>query len=364
MIKRTITSIFILLFLIAPFSLQAEDGYRAWLRYDKIENEKVLNAYRSQFTNVVFKGDSPTFRAAQKELKKGLFGLLDTNISFDNSSFQNGSLLIGTPSSLSDFEELNLEPLLQYSGNEGFVIQKHEIKGKVITLVTANTDIGVMYGVFHLLRMMQTHQYLEGVSVSTSPKIEQRILNHWDNLNRLVERGYAGLSLWDWGRLPEHEDPRYTDYARLNASMGINGTVLNNVNADPRILTNEFLEKVEVLANIFRPYGIKVYLSVNFQSPIEVGNLETADPLAPEVQKWWKEKAAEIYERIPDFGGFLVKADSEGQPGPFKYNRTHAEGANMLADALQPHNGLLIWRAFVYSPEQTDRFREAYDEFV
>lgn len=364
MIRQASTYLLLFLFLTAPFALQAEDGYRAWLRYDKIDNEEVLKLYRAQFNSVIFRGDSPTLRAAEKELKDGLYGLLDAEIPFDNSSVRNGSLLLGTRAELSEFKDLNLEPLLAESGRDGFVIQKHELDGKEITVVAANSDMGVMYGVFHLLRMMQTHQYLEGVSVSSSPKIEQRILNHWDNLNRLVERGYAGLSLWDWGRLPQYKDPRYTDYARLNASMGINGTVLNNVNADPRILTDEFLEKVKVLADIFRPYGIKVYLSVNFQSPIEVGGLETADPLAPEVQEWWNEKANEIYKRIPDFGGFLVKADSEGQPGPFKYNRTHAEGANMLADALAPHNGLLIWRAFVYSPEQTDRFREAYDEFV
>lgn len=352
------------LFVTAPFAVQAEDGYRAWLRYDKIDNEKVLESYQAQFKNILFKGDSPTLQAAQKELKQGLNGLLGTELSYDKNDLRNGSLLVGTLEGLSDFSELNLKPLLEDSGPEGFIIQRREVGGKEITLVSANTDIGVLYGIFHLLRMMQTHQYLDGVSVSSSPKIENRILNHWDNLNRLVERGYAGLSLWEWGHLPEYKNPRYTDYARLNASMGINGTVLNNVNADPRILNEDFLEKVEALADIFRPYGIKVYLSVNFQSPMEIGGLKTADPLAPEVQEWWNEKADEIYERIPDFGGFLVKADSEGEPGPFEYNRTHAEGANMLADAVAPHDGLLIWRAFVYSPEQTDRFREAYDEFV
>ncbi|SMO42633.1 alpha-glucuronidase family glycosyl hydrolase [Gracilimonas mengyeensis] len=363
-IRKTFLSLFLLLFIAAPFSLQAEDGYRAWLRYDKIDNAEVLKSYQAQFNHVLIKGDSPTLKAAQEELEIGLKGLMGTEFDFTAGSVQGGTLLIGTIKELSDFSELNLKTLLSDSGPEGYIIQRRELDGKEITLIAANTDIGVLYGVYHLLRMMQTHQYLDGVSVSSSPKIENRILNHWDNLNRLVERGYAGLSLWDWGRLPEYKDPRYTDYARLNASMGINGTVLNNVNADPRILNEDFLEKVEVLADIFRPYGIKVYLSVNFQSPIEVGGLETADPLAPEVQEWWNEKAADIYERIPDFGGFLVKADSEGQPGPFQYNRTHAEGANMLADAVAPQDGLLIWRAFVYSPEQTDRFREAYDEFV
>ncbi len=363
--KKLFLSLYLFLFVVAiPFTVQAEDGYRAWLRYDKIENAEVLKSYQAQFKHIVFLGDSPTLQATQKELKKGFSGLLGKELSFATKNLREGSLLVGTQEELSKFSDLNLKTLLSDSGPEGFIIQRLEVDGKELTLVSANTDIGVMYGVFHLLRMMQTHQYLDGVSISSSPKIENRILNHWDNLNRLVERGYAGLSLWEWGHLPEYKNPRYTDYARLNASMGINGTVLNNVNADPRILTDEFLQKVKVLADIFRPYGIKVYLSVNFQSPIEIGGLETADPLAPEVQEWWAEKATEIYELIPDFGGFLVKADSEGQPGPFKYNRTHAEGANMLADAVAPHGGLLIWRAFVYSPEQTDRFREAYDEFV
>lgn len=190
------------------------------------------------------------------------------------------------------------------------------------------------------------------------------MVNHWDNLDRLVERGYAGLSLWEWGTLPEYKHPRYTDYARFNASIGINATAINNVNADPEILTDQFLEKVAVLADVFRPYGIQLFLSINFHSPVRIGGLETADPLDPEVIQFWSDEADKIYEHIPDFGGFLVKADSEGQPGPHGYNRTHAEGANMLADALEPYGGVVVWRAFVYDPEQDDRFREAYDEFV
>jgi alpha-glucuronidase len=365
MIKKALSLLlFILISATSISSIYAENGYRAWLRYDKIDNEKVLEVYRTQIKNVVFPGNSPTLLAAKKELKHGLTGLFGEAIAFKNSKLQNGTLLVATAADLDQYAGLNSNNLLQNVGPEGYIIQKHEVNEHEITLIAGKTDIGVLYGVFHLLRIMQTHKFLDGVAVTENPKIENRILNHWDNLNRLVERGYAGLSLWDWGRLPEYKDPRYTDYARLNASMGINGTVLNNVNADPRILTDEFLEKVKVLADIFRPYGIKVYLSVNFQSPIEVGGLETADPLAPEVQQWWNEKATQIYELIPDFGGFLVKADSEGQPGPFKYNRTHAQGANMLARAVAPHDGLLIWRAFVYSPEQYDRFREAYDEFV
>ncbi|MAO66649.1 MAG: alpha-glucuronidase [Balneola sp.] len=362
--KRTsLTYLLLLLFWLSPFALFAEDGYRAWLRYEKVSNEQLLESYRSHIQSVYIKGTSPTLQAIKSELEKGLGGLLAADVHF-NSAIQDGSLLVGTADELSSFFGNELEPLLQKINQEGYVIKSLQVDGKNVTVVTGKTDIGVLYGTFAFLRNLQTHKDISSLEVAEAPKIENRILNHWDNLNRLVERGYAGLSLWDWGTLPDYRDPRYTDYARLNSSMGINGTVLNNVNADPRILQDDFIEKIAVLADIFRPYGIQVYISVNFQSPMEVGNLETADPLDPDVRKWWADKASEIYDRIPDFGGFLVKADSEGEPGPFKYNRTHAEGANMLAEAVEPHGGLLIWRAFVYSPEQYDRFREAYDEFV
>jgi alpha-glucuronidase len=189
------------------------------------------------------------------------------------------------------------------------------------------------------------------------------MLDHWDNLSRTVERGYAGMSIWNWQKLPGYIDKRYKDYARANASIGINGVVLNNVNANATILTKDYLIKVAALANVFRAYGIKVYLSARFSAPIEIGNLKTADPLDEQVRNFWKQKADEIYEYIPDFGGFLVKANSEGQPGPQNYNRTHADGANMLADALASHNGIVIWRAFVYSNSNEDRFKQAYNEF-
>jgi alpha-glucuronidase len=191
------------------------------------------------------------------------------------------------------------------------------------------------------------------------------LLNHWDNLNRTVERGYAGFSIWNWHTLPGYIDQRYIDYARANASIGINGTVLTNVNANATVLTRPYLEKVKALADVFRPYGIKVFLTARFSAPIEIGKLKTADPLNEEVQQWWKQKVQEIYSLIPDFGGFLVKANSEGQPGPQDYKRTHADGANMLADAVSPYNGIIIWRAFVYAAENpVDRHKQAYDDFV
>ncbi|MCC8118530.1 MAG: alpha-glucuronidase [Bacteroidales bacterium] len=197
-----------------------------------------------------------------------------------------------------------------------------------------------------------------------APAYPLRLLNHWDNLDGTIERGYAGSSIWEWDQLPDSVNLRYQEYARANASIGINGVVLNNVNASPQILTSEYLAKVKALADVMRPYGIKVYLSVNFASPMAIGGLDTADPLEPAVMNWWSKKADEIYALIPDFGGFLVKANSEGQPGPCDFGRTHADGANMLAAAMAPHGGIVIWRAFVYSPTDADRAKQAYLEFV
>jgi len=211
--------------------------------------------------------------------------------------------------------------------------------------------------------LIQTGSDLSTLHISEQPSYDIRILNHWDNLNGTVERGYAGRSIWQWDQLPEKISPRYSEYARANASIGINATVLNNVNASPDILTADYLKKVKVIADILRPYHIRVYLSVNFSSPKILGGLSDSDPLNPHVQHWWQEKTKEIYRLIPDFGGFLVKANSEGQPGPQDYGRTHAEGANMLADALRPHGGIVMWRAFVYNPTPEDRAKQAYLEF-
>jgi len=203
------------------------------------------------------------------------------------------------------------------------------------------------------------------LNIESAPRLPLRLLDHWDNLDGTAERGYAGASLWEWARLPDSLNPRYRDYARANASVGINGVVPTNVNADPRVLTPAYLVKVAALANVLRPYGITVYLSPRFSAPIEIGNLPTADPLDPGVRAWWAAKVDEIYRAIPDFGGFLVKANSEGQPGPQDYHRTHADGANLLADALAPHGGIVMWRAFVYRSEvPTDRVMQAADEFV
>ncbi|MCD8292149.1 MAG: alpha-glucuronidase [Prevotellaceae bacterium] len=232
--------------------------------------------------------------------------------------------------------------------------------------ITSPGHTGILYGAYHLLRLQATvgvEAVMAQLPVEENPTYALRILNHWDNMDRTVERGYAGRSLWAWDELPGTIDDRYEAYARANASIGINGTVLNNVNASPQILTAENLQKVKALADVFRPYGLRVYLSVNFASPMVLGGLATADPLDKNVIRWWKAKVKEIYALIPDFGGFLVKANSEGQPGPCDYSRTHAEGANLLADALQPYKGIVMWRAFVYSADDADRAKQAYEEF-
>src|SRR5574344_1875193 len=246
-------------------------------------------------------------------------------------------------------------------GKEGFRIgfQKKSVK------IEANTEIGVLYGVYHLIRLQETQSLPQPNDVITEvPAFEYRVLNHWDNPNGTVERGFAGKSLWKWESLPGTVLPVYEEYARANASIGINSTVLNNVNADPKMLSTEYLQKIKVLSDIFRPYGIKVFLSLNFAAPKHLGGLKTSDPLDPEVIKWWNDKTAEIYSIIPDFGGFLVKANSEGQSGPQDYGRTHVDGANMIAEALKPFGGNVMWRAFVYQPNEKDRAKQAYSEFM
>ncbi|MDE6394141.1 MAG: alpha-glucuronidase [Duncaniella sp.] len=244
-------------------------------------------------------------------------------------------------------------------GNDGYEIIR---EGDCVT-ITAQTDLGALYGAYHLVRLHESSTPVPGHIVER-PAFALRMLNHWDNLDGTIERGYAGRSLWLWDELPDSISPRYAEYARRNASVGINATVLNNVNASPLILSRPYLHKVKALADVMRPYGIKVYLSVNFASPMSLDSLATADPLDRDVRKWWADKAKEIYALIPDFGGFLVKANSEGQPGPMDFGRTHADGANMLARALRPYGGEVLWRAFVYSPIDADRAKQAYMEFA
>jgi alpha-glucuronidase len=336
-----------LLLLCCLQSAYSEDGYRLWLRYDKIKDEKLLNQYRGHIQNVFLPGSSETIVVLKKELSMALKGLLDKEVPFTDK-ISSGTLVIR-------IAVIGIAIPESYSITIG--------KDQNIT-ISSPDDAGLLYGMFHFLRLLQTHTDISKINIAESPKIKTRILNHWDNLDRTVERGYAGFSIWDWHRLPEYVDPRYTDYARANASIGINAVSLTNVNANALLITPAYLEKVKVLADLFRAYRIKVFLTARFSAPMEIGGLKTSDPLDPEVKQWWKTKADEIYQYIPDFGGFLVKANSEGQPGPQNYKRSHADGANMLAEAVKPHGGIVMWRAFVYdSNVPDDRAKQAYSEF-
>lgn len=341
-----------------------EDGHELWMRYRVVSDSVRLAEYRRAISTIVTDGSSPTLDAARAELATGLEGLLGKKISVTRNVAGDGNIIAGTPSSSRAIASLGLAAELKKAGPEGFVLRSMKVRGRNAIVIAANRDVGVLYGAFALLRHMQTGNRLTNLAEMSAPKIQLRLLDHWDNLNRTVERGYAGQSLWDWEALPGTLSPRYNDYARANASLGINGAVLTNVNANALILTPAYLAKVAAIAGVFRPYGIKVYLTARFSAPIEIGGLKTADPLDAAVARWWKDKADEIYRTVPDFGGFLVKANSEGQPGPQDYKRSHADGANMLADAVAPHGGIVMWRAFVYSNlVPVDRIRQAYDEF-
>ena len=349
--------LFLILLILSSAAL-AEDGYRLWLRFDKTDNASLLQQYRNLIPSVQVNGSSQTIKIARAELISGLESMLARKLS-PMPAGNNKGIIAGTSGTSSFVKSFFSANELGSVGTEGFIIRR---KGYVF-VIGANSDLGVLYGVFHFLRLLQTNQNIQQLSVSTSPKIRYRVLNHWDNLNRYVERGYAGISIWNWHTLPGYIDQRYIDYARANASLGINGVSLTNVNANAVVLTRPYLEKVAALANVFRPYGIKVFLTARFSAPIEIDKLKTADPLNVTVRQWWKNKANEIYNLIPDFGGFLVKANSEGQPGPQNYHRSHADGANMLADAVAPHNGIVMWRSFVYGEKSDDRIKQAYDEF-
>ena len=349
-IMKKIAFCFLVVF-INLFVVHAEDGHQLWLRFDKSAEDAHL------FNGLV--GDNNILAVNEfQEAWKLLTGsnLPATKILTDKV------LVIGTSKNRT-IKSFGFEKTLKSLGYEGYILKSVKKKNKTYTVVAGNSDAGLLYGVYHLLRLIQTNQFDENLNILEKPAYNHRLLNHWDNLDRTVERGYAGYSIWMWDELPAVVSPLYKEYARANASIGINGTVLNNVNASPEILSAEYLEKVKAIAAEIRPYNIKVYLSINFSSPKELGGLKDSDPMNPEVQKWWKEKAKEIYAMIPDFGGFLVKANSEGLPGPMDYGRTHVDGANMLADAVKPYGGIIMWRAFVYNPDGDDRAKQAYKEF-
>ena len=317
------TSICFILLFLSGIHLLADDGHNLWLRNKSTGH-----------VNVISTGSSATMTIAIDELQKGWQG-------------KDGAKVVLTVKN-----DIAVR-------KDGFRISVEGIQ--------ANSDIGILYGVYELLRRQQTGEPI--IEMLSNPSYEARVLDHWDNPDGSIERGYAGLSIfWRKGEnalaVTEKDKILWKEYARANASVGINGAVLNNVNSSPLMLSKEYLERVKAIAEVFRPYGIKTYLSVKFSSPSLIGGLKTSDPLDPAIIKWWNDKIKEIYSVIPDFGGFLVKASSEGQPGPQDYGRTHADGANMMADAFKPFGGIVMWRAFVYSPTDLDRAKQAYNEFM
>jgi len=346
-----------LIALFAGFPARGEDGHELWLRYRPLPVQLQEELERDLSGVVVVAKITPMVESALSELEAGI-PVMSGRAVRRLQKIESGSLVLGLAS----------EPALRVLGlpvdelgGEGYLLRSTRIEGRRVTLVAANTDRGLLYGAFALLAQLQQGRRLQGLDEISAPRVRLRMLNHWDDLDGHVERGYAGSSLWDWWKLPDVIDPLYRDYGRANASIGINAAVLNNVNAVADVLRPAYLVRTRALADALRPWGMRVFLSVRFSSPVELGGRATADPLDASVRAWWKAKADEIYAAIPDFGGFLVKANSEGQPGPIDYGRTHAEGANAIADALRPHGGVLLWRAFVYSErDATDRAMQAY----
>lgn len=331
--------------------------YGCWLQYDLLPPE-LLARYGQQFEAIAVKGGKTLTEAITEELRLGLAGLLGTSVSFVEAE-EEASLVV----------RLEGEPA-EPGAEEAFRLQVQGDEGSLRALVSSTGERGLLYGTFAFLRALQLGEISPGFRLEDGPSTPLRLINHWDNLDGSVERGYAGKSIFFRENRLVEDLERVRDYARLLASIGINGVAVNNVNVhqeETQLIASK-LAMVKTLSSIFRGYGIRLFLSINFASPWEFG-LDTADPLEPQVQQWWKERVAAIYSQIPDLGGFLVKADSEHRPGPFTYGRTHAEGANMLGEALKPYGGVVIWRCFVYNCQQdwrdtqTDRARAAYDHF-
>lgn len=343
-------------------ALPAEDGYDLWLRYRKVEDAGELARYRAALGSLVWQGGGSLQRSGVDELARGLTGLLGTRVAPRAQAPSGAALVVGTPSSSALIRELVPADDVAALGDDGYVIRHVTDRGRSFTVVAAHADRGVLYGAFHLLRLVQTRRPLEHVDVTERPAAALRVADHWDNKDGSIERGYAGTSFFDWERLPRLDD-RYTDYARALASLGINGAVINNVNTPADYLAEPFLTKLTALAGVLRRYGVALYVTANFAAPIDLGGLATADPFDAGVQSWWKKKAEEIHGKIPDFGGFLVKANSEGRPGPLDYGRTHADGANLLAGALKPYGGIVMWRSFVHDGDAAWD-RQAYQDFT
>ena len=347
-------------------TLAAEDGYKLWLRYAPPGDSALQQQYRTKIRGLVVEGQSPTARIIASEMRQALLSMNALeNATREGPPVTGGQLVVGTPENSALIRGLKWQEELATLGPEGYIIRGATFGKLTGIAIASHGEAGALYGAYHFLRLIQTAQPIDKLNIAERPRVQLRMVNHWDNMDGTIERGYAGRSLWQWNDLPGTLDQRYTDYARAHASVGINSTVINSVNANVLILTPEYLQKVKALADVFRPYGLRVFLSLNFAAPMRLGGLKTADPLDAGVADWWKGKSEEIYKLVPDFGGYLVKANSEGQPGPKDYGRNHAEGANCLANAVAAHGGHVIWRAFIYDEDvDPDRAKRAYIEFT
>lgn len=345
------------------------DGcYKAWLHYRPMKDEFARNQAVARYEWIACGEQDQVMTAAVSELANGIESMLGIRPHLVEKSRTEHGIIVGTFAGNEQVGSILAASKFKL-GQEGFAIKVSE----GLTVIGAHTSRGVLYGVFHLLRLMAQGNIPGDTVVLENPASSLRMINHWDNINGSIERGYAGKSIFYAENTISYDPERVKDYARLLASVGINAIVINNVNVhqhETKFLTETYLPQIAELASIFRAYGLRLYLSINFASPMEIGGLGTADPVNSEVRQWWKDRTAEIYRYIPDFGGFLVKADSEHRPGPFTYGRDHADGANMLAEALAPYGGLVVWRCFVYNCKQdwrdrsTDRAKAAYDHFM
>ncbi len=339
-----------------------EDGSLLWLRYRKIDKAILGMGGINPFDNLVIEGDPSLIQASIEELNYATLKMFG-NYPETSNKISQPSLIVGIYSESKLLKEIISEEEIKDLQPEGYLVRQLSINGHECIVITGLDAPGILYGAFWLTSFVQTNGVLNDICMSSSPSNKLRMLNHWDNLDGSVERGYAGKSIFKWDELPEINNHLKT-YVRAMASIGINGIVINNVNSAPEMLNSTYIKKYAGLAKLFKPYHIKLFISANYGAPVLLDNLNTADPLDGEVENWWKTKIDEIYEKIPEFGGFLIKADSEGQPGPTQYNRTHADGANMLARLFKPHNGILIWRAFVYGDDlDEDRAKQAFQVF-
>jgi alpha-glucuronidase len=342
-----------------------ELGYDAWLRYDSIEDKAVRQAYDRLPAVVVALDESLVVKAAREELLRGVRGMLGRTLRVESRLPDEDAILLGRLDSLrKTFPALKASRTLTA---DGFLLKTFRRESHSTLIVTGTTDRGVLYGVFALLRRMALRQSVDALDVEENPYAGVRMLNHWDNLDGTIERGYAGPSIFFANNQVVADLSRVRDYARLMASVGVNACSINNVNANPRVISAEFLPQLARVSEVFRPWGVKLFVSIDFSSPQKIGGLETFDPLDARVARWWKTKADEIYAAIPDFGGFVLKADSEGRLGPSAYGRTHADAANVIAGALRPHGGVIFYRGFVYDHHmdwrdlKNDRAAAAYN---